>query len=97
MRITSKGQVTIPQDIRERAGFLPGTEVDFVVEPDGRVLLVEVEHARKATRGELIVRQLRGAFGPSDLTTDEFMALVRGYDEDADDPGFNDPERAGAA
>ena len=30
MRITSKGQVTIPQDIRERAGFMPNTEVDFV-------------------------------------------------------------------
>jgi len=29
MRITSKGQVTIPKDIRERAGLLPNTEVEF--------------------------------------------------------------------
>ncbi|HEY1361054.1 MAG TPA: AbrB/MazE/SpoVT family DNA-binding domain-containing protein [Xanthobacteraceae bacterium] len=34
MRITSKGQVTIPAAIRERAGLLPHTEVDFEV--DGR-------------------------------------------------------------
>ena len=29
MRITSKGQVTIPAEIRERAGLLPHTEVEF--------------------------------------------------------------------
>lgn len=29
MRITSKGQVTIPAEIREQAGLLPHTEVDF--------------------------------------------------------------------
>jgi AbrB family looped-hinge helix DNA binding protein len=32
VRITSKGQVTIPHAVRERAGLLPHTEVDFVVE-----------------------------------------------------------------
>ncbi len=31
MRITSKGQVTIPQDIRERLGLLPYSEVEFDV------------------------------------------------------------------
>ena len=38
MRITSKGQVTIPQDIRRQCGLLPHTEVVFRVE-EGRVLL----------------------------------------------------------
>ena len=38
MRITSKGQVTIPADIRERAGLLPNTEVDF--EFDGKVVRI---------------------------------------------------------
>jgi AbrB family looped-hinge helix DNA binding protein len=37
MRITSKGQVTIPQEIREQCGLLPHTQLRFVVE-DGRVL-----------------------------------------------------------
>ncbi len=32
MRITSKGQVTIPQAVREQAGLLPNTEVEFVIE-----------------------------------------------------------------
>jgi AbrB family looped-hinge helix DNA binding protein len=32
MRVTSRGQVTIPQDARERFGFLPHTEVELVVE-----------------------------------------------------------------
>ena len=38
MRITSKGQVTIPQEIREQCGLLPHTQVRFLVE-DGRVLI----------------------------------------------------------
>jgi AbrB family looped-hinge helix DNA binding protein len=32
MRVTSKGQVTIPQEIREKYGMLPGTEVEFQVD-----------------------------------------------------------------
>ncbi len=35
MRITSKGQVTIPVEIRERLGLLPDCEVEFVVEGKG--------------------------------------------------------------
>lgn len=54
MRITSKGQVTIPQDIREKHGLLPNTEVDFVVER-GRVFLKHLAAAgflyRRARRG----------------------------------------------
>jgi len=31
-RITSKGQITIPQDIRNKFGFFPGMEVDVIAE-----------------------------------------------------------------
>lgn len=34
MRITSKGQVTIPVGIREQAGLLPHTQVDFELDGD---------------------------------------------------------------
>ena len=34
MRVTSKGQVTIPAPLRDRLGFLPDTEVEFIVEGD---------------------------------------------------------------
>ena len=62
MRITRKGQVTIPQHIREQCGFLPGTEVDFILDADGRVVLVELDEPRKTTRGEQIVANMRGAW-----------------------------------
>lgn len=79
MRITSKGQVTIPQDIRERGGFLPHTEVDFVLEGD-TVRLVRMSARQRPGRGEMAVRRLRGRARASALTTDEIMALTRGDD-----------------
>ena len=74
MRITSKGQVTIPAEIRERFGFLPDTEVDFVVEGD----TVRVVRATRQgdTRGDRVVRRLRGR-AVSHMTTDEILALTR--------------------
>lgn len=75
MRITSKGQVTIPVDIRERFGFLPDTEVEFVVQ-NGGVRLVRRAERRSEGRGSKIVRRLRGS-GSVRMTTDQIMALTR--------------------
>ncbi len=76
MRITSKGQVTIPQDVREKLGLLPHTEVEFVVE--GRsVRIVKARAPSRESRGAAAVRRLRGRATVS-LTTDEIMALTRG-------------------
>jgi AbrB family looped-hinge helix DNA binding protein len=76
MRITSKGQVTIPADIRAQAGLLPNTEVDF--EFDGKVVsIVPARSKKKAGRGARIVAHLRGR-GDGTLSTDEIMALMRG-------------------
>jgi AbrB family looped-hinge helix DNA binding protein len=74
MRVTSKGQVTIPVDIRERFGFLPDTEIDFVVEGND-VKIVRATHTG-TTRGDRVVRGLRGR-AVSRLTTDEILALTR--------------------
>ena len=60
MRITSKGQVTIPQAIRERAGLLPNTEVEFLVDGDV-VLLVKAVKARRPTRGARAIAALESA------------------------------------
>ena len=77
MRITSKGQVTIPQEIRESAGLMPGTDVEFEVE-DGVVRLVKARRrAGRKTRGQRLVDSLRGR-GDFKMTTDEVMALMRG-------------------
>jgi AbrB family looped-hinge helix DNA binding protein len=77
MRITSKGQVTIPKEIRERAGLLPNTEVEFVYEAD-IVSIVKAAAARRATRGCRIVGTLRAHSRDLRMSTDEIMALTRG-------------------
>ena len=75
MRITSKGQVTIPADIRERAGLLPHTEVAF--EFDGKtVRIVRARDRRADGRGARLVAHLRGR-GDVAMSTDEIMALTR--------------------
>ena len=76
MRINSKGQVTIPREIRARAGLLPNTEVDFVFE-QGEVRIVKARDPRTPTRGAIAVEALRRAGGLS-MSTDEIMALTRG-------------------
>ena len=45
-RITSKGQVTIPQNIRNKFGFLPGTEVEIVAEGN-KALIVKSSRENK--------------------------------------------------
>ncbi|HTZ70612.1 MAG TPA: AbrB/MazE/SpoVT family DNA-binding domain-containing protein [Acetobacteraceae bacterium] len=75
MRITSKGQVTIPADIRERAGLLPQTEVAF--EFDGTVVrIVRAAATQRDGRGARLVAQLRGR-GDVAMSTDDIMALTR--------------------
>jgi AbrB family looped-hinge helix DNA binding protein len=72
MRITSKGQVTIPQAIREQLGFLPHTEVELHVDGDS----VRIAKARgRQGRGKSVVRRLRGRASVS-MTTDEILALT---------------------
>ena len=77
MRITSKGQVTIPADIRERAGLLPNTEVEFLYD-GAEVRLVRAKAHKKPSRGDRIVAHLRSHRGDVKMTTDEIMALTRG-------------------
>jgi len=76
MRITSKGQVTIPKGLREEFGLLPGTEVEFVSDA-GEVRVRKLAHGR--TRGDEIVERLRRAGGGDiPMSTDEIMRLTRG-------------------
>lgn len=77
MRMTSKGQVTIPQHIREAAGFRPGTEVEFVMDDAGIVRVHR--HAEQPEQPILTaaIARLRGS-AKAGMTTDEIMALTRG-------------------
>ena len=77
MRITTKGQVTIPQDVRARAGLMPGTDVQFEIE-EGVVRLVKAPSGgARRTRGQKLVEALRG-HGDFKMSTDEIVALMRG-------------------
>ena len=71
MRVTSKGQVTIPQEVRNRLGIKPGTEVEFRLDGDG----ARLERAR-SRRGTKAVRRMRGRATVT-MSTDEILALTR--------------------
>jgi AbrB family looped-hinge helix DNA binding protein len=73
MRVTSKGQVTIPQSIREKMGITPNTEIDFK-EEGTRVYIVKSKSAAKAGKR---FRRFRG-IATVRMSTDEIMALTRG-------------------
>ncbi|MBW0017671.1 MAG: AbrB/MazE/SpoVT family DNA-binding domain-containing protein [Mycobacterium sp.] len=72
MRVTSKGQVTIPLGVRRKLGIEPGSEVEFELDERG-ARLVRV----KATRGKTIARRMRGR-GTVAMSTEQIMALTRG-------------------
>jgi AbrB family looped-hinge helix DNA binding protein len=73
MRVTSKGQVTIPLPIRERMGLLPDTEIEFNIEGE-RVFLKKAKG--KSSRGKDIVNRIRGK-AIAGMSTNEIMALTR--------------------
>lgn len=76
MKITSKGQVTIPKELRDEFGLLPGTEVEFVRDA-GEIRVRKLPQGR--TRGDEIIERLRSASGGDILlSTDEIMKLTRG-------------------
>lgn len=76
MKLNSKGQVTIPAELRRRFGFAEGDEVEVVA--DGSALRI-VHGQHPATRGERIVERMRGraTSAMSAKSTDEIMALLR--------------------
>lgn len=72
MKITSKGQVTIPQAIRQKHGLMPDTEVEFV-ESRGRVYLEKAGNRR----GRKLIESMRGR-ASAKMSTDQIMTLTRG-------------------
>ena len=73
MRITSKGQVTIPAKIREKLGLLENTEVEFEIVGDA----VRVRKARgRRARGQSVVSRLRGR-ATRRMSTDQILALTQ--------------------
>jgi len=78
MRITSKGQVTIPIDIRERAGLLPDVEVEFRLEGTVVTLRPAPVDPAKAGRGRALIDHLASFSDEMTMGADEVLALTRG-------------------
>jgi AbrB family looped-hinge helix DNA binding protein len=55
--LTSKGQITIPREVRERLRLKTGSRVDFIVEPSDQVVLKPLDPNFRSIRG--IVRSRR--------------------------------------
>jgi antitoxin PrlF len=72
VRVTSKGQVTIPRAVRDELGIQPGTEVAFEVDGQG----VRIVKTAESPRGRALVDRLR-ASGHGRMSTDEILALTR--------------------
>ncbi len=96
--LTAKSQVTLPKAIRDHLKLAPGDAVTFRITADGGVRVDPVAPAA-ATQGDALAaaRQrftaLRGRGGHASAGgTDALMRLLRGYDEDAQDPGFKTPD-----
>jgi AbrB family looped-hinge helix DNA binding protein len=70
MKVSERGQVTIPLAIRERYGLLPDTEVEFVERGDELVLVKNPNSRRER------IRQLYGQI-TTGKSTDEIMELLR--------------------
>jgi AbrB family looped-hinge helix DNA binding protein len=72
MRVTTKGQVTIPQHIREKLDIGPASEVEFI-EENGRVYVVKRSDDQVSERP---LRRYRG-IATVRMRTDEILALTR--------------------
>ncbi|MDM0104187.1 AbrB/MazE/SpoVT family DNA-binding domain-containing protein [Variovorax sp. J22R24] len=76
MRLTSKGQVTIPQNIRELAGLKPYDEVEFEYR-NKQIVVRPVK--RKTSPAEEAIALLRGsATSNLELSADEWLEMTRG-------------------
>lgn len=76
MRMTSKGQVTIPQELRSRFAMGPGAEVEVIATEDGAL----VRRVMHASQGARLVAQLRDR-ADGGLSADEILRLTRGDDD----------------
>jgi AbrB family looped-hinge helix DNA binding protein len=87
MRVTTKGQVTIPKHIRDRLGIVPGSEVDFVQTEDGARLVPmnqNISQEEASRRFNAALDRLEGTLDLGGMTTDEYIEWLRGPREDLD-------------
>ncbi|MFN7091076.1 MAG: AbrB/MazE/SpoVT family DNA-binding domain-containing protein [Allorhizobium sp.] len=84
MRVTEKGQVTIPKEIRDRLDIKPGSDVDFVIADTG-VMLIKTGDATDAFKDfDAWAQSVQGTFDTNGMTADEYVDWLRGPRDDLD-------------
>jgi len=94
--ITVKGQVTIPKQIRESLGLVPGSKVEFTLNERGEYVVLPAARSTKGNKAVPTPKRpaksrfdaVRGTASMRGMSTDEYMNLLRSYEQDATDPGF---------
>lgn len=87
MRVTTKGQVTIPKEIRDHLGIVPGSEVEFLREADGVRFVAAGGQLTKAERMRAFEQSLDRMAGTIDtmgLDGKAYVDWLRGPREDLD-------------
>jgi antitoxin PrlF len=86
--LTSKGQVTIPKPMREHLGLRPGAPVEFAYTDEGEVVIRPAKPATRKGKPPSRFKALVGTGKRIGMSTDAYMDVLRGYDQDLRDPGF---------
>ncbi|MGX5840503.1 AbrB/MazE/SpoVT family DNA-binding domain-containing protein [Mesorhizobium sp. ArgA1] len=87
MRVTTKGQVTIPKQIRDHLGIGPGSEVEFVATDEGARLVAVNENLSEeevSRRFSELLDRMEGSLDLGGMSTDEYMEWLRGPREELD-------------
>jgi AbrB family looped-hinge helix DNA binding protein len=87
MRVTTKGQVTIPKQIRDHLGIGPGSEVQFVATDEGARLVAvneNISEEEAARKFKEVLDKMEGTLDLGGMTTDEYMEWLRGPRENLD-------------
>lgn len=77
--VTRKGQVTIPKHVREAMKIVPGSKVVIELAPHGDAILRKIR--TEDTRPDRFDRAMGAAEISLGCSVDEYMAMIRGYDE----------------
>ena len=88
MRVTEKGQVTIPKPIRDRLGIGPGSEVEFVESADGVEIVKRQppgDRAQFRRQFDAQIELMRGTIDTGGLDGKAYVDWIRGPREDLDD------------
>ncbi len=77
MKVTEKGQVTLPKKLRDKYGITPATEIEFI-ERDGMIVIVKKAAMSVLSRYRGIAGEKKGL----PRRTDEFLTMLRDGDDE---------------